>query len=240
MRRRTSLASPSFGSGGDTPYDTAVHNGGGVLRLVDSAEGYEQHIELGRFLTAADAADLSVLSRAQGAILDIGCGPGRMVRAALLDGDVCLGIDVSPAAVDHATAQGLPVLRRSVWDPIPREGEWGSALLLDGNIGIGDDPTALLARCAELVGDDGSVFVEAHPDPWREVHLEATLVDGDGGTSDAFPWCEVGAAALAPSVAAAGLQILETWQHDERSFLHLRRAAADAPIPAEFSRDVPA
>jgi hypothetical protein len=57
-----------------------------------------------------------------------------------------LGVDVSPAAVARAKGAGGAVLRRSVFDRLPAEGRWGTALLADGNIGIGGDPHALLRR----------------------------------------------------------------------------------------------
>ena len=58
---------------------------------------------------------------------------------------------------------GGPALRRSVFDPLPGEGRWGTALLLDGNIGIGGDPRALLA-----------------PD-WRELRRPGRPVDRRDG-----------------------------------------------------------
>ena len=99
-------------------------------------------------------------------MLDIGCGPGRFVHAAIMAGHLTLGIDISATAVRIAQEHGLPVLRRSVFQDLPGEGTWGTALLIDGNIGIGGDPAALLRRCAELVrDDDGRVLVETHPEP---------------------------------------------------------------------------
>jgi SAM-dependent methyltransferase len=101
------------------------------------------------------------LAAAAGPVLDIGCGRGRFVRAAIMGGHLTLGIDISESAVRIAQGHGLPVLCRSVFQELPGEGTWGTALLLDGNIGIGGDPVALLRRCAELVRDDGRILVEA-------------------------------------------------------------------------------
>lgn len=222
------VTSPHFDAGGGSPYATALRSGGGMLRMIghDGAPGAP--VELARFLAAADDADRSVLDRSVGAILDVGCGPGRMVRAAIVAGHLSLGVDVSEAAVAHAHEQGLPVLHCSVFDTIPREGEWGTALLLDGNIGIGGNPSALLARCAELVQPGGIVLVEAHDDPRRDRRFHATLIDHDGRSSLPFPWYEIGVDGLGRCAAGTGLHVVESWSHAERTFVLLRRAAEAA------------
>lgn len=216
-------SSTHFDAGGGSPYATALRSGGGMLRMIDHDGAPGAPVELARFLAAADDADRSVLDRSVGAILDVGCGPGRMVRAAIVAGHLSLGVDVSDAAVAHAHAQGLPVLHRSVFDTIPREGEWGTALLLDGNSGIGGDPSALLARCAQLVQRGGFVIVEAHPDPRRDRGFRATLIDHQGRSSLPFPWYEIGLNGLRRCAAAAELSVVETWSHAERTFVRLRR-----------------
>ena len=59
-----------------------------------------------------------------------------------------------------ARDKGAPVLERSVFDRIPGVGRWATALLLDGNLGIGADPIALLARVFTLLRPGGEVLVE--------------------------------------------------------------------------------
>ena len=49
---------------------------------------------------------------------------------------------------------------RDVFGPLPGEGRWDTALLADGNIGIGGDPVALLARVRELLAPEGRVVVD--------------------------------------------------------------------------------
>lgn len=66
-------------------------------------------------------------------------------------GVMALGIDIMPSAVRLARRRGALVLERSVFEHVPGKGLWGSALLLDGNVGIGGDASALLARLSTLL-----------------------------------------------------------------------------------------
>ena len=93
-------------------------------------------------------------------MLDIGCGPGRHLAALAAAGHDGLGLDLSPVAVRLARARGAEAILRSVFADVPRAGTWATALLLDGNIGIGGAPQALLARACALVAPGGSVLVE--------------------------------------------------------------------------------
>ena len=72
----------------------------------------------------ADSTDLRVIATMSGPWLDIGCGPGRMVRAAMDRGIDAMGIDVSATAVAMANRAGLNVIHGSVFDPLPSEGLW--------------------------------------------------------------------------------------------------------------------
>jgi SAM-dependent methyltransferase len=156
------------------------------------------------WLACAGVADRALLAHCQGPTVDIGCGPGRMTEALALAGHAVLGIDVVPEAVRQTRTRGVPALRRSVFDRVPGEGRWGTALLADGNIGIGGDPVALLERARELVAPDGRVVVDVAP--WgtgvvtRHVRLETRH-----GRSGWFPWTSVGADAIQAVAHAAGL-----------------------------------
>ena len=119
-----------------------------------------------------------------GPALDIGCGPGRHVVALAERGVPALGIDITAAALAHARWPGAPVLERCVFDRVPGTGRWRTALLLDGNIGIGGDPTVLLRRVAELLAPDGRALVEIDaPGTGTSGHAVRFEIDGVGG-----PW----------------------------------------------------
>ncbi|MEO6117356.1 MAG: SAM-dependent methyltransferase, partial [Pseudolysinimonas sp.] len=122
--------------------------------------------------------------------------------------------------------QGLPVLRRSVFHDLPAEGTWGTALLIDGNIGIGGDPESLLARCAQLVRSDGGrVLVETHPDPSRDRAFDGIVVDDLRRESMPFPWAEVGAIPLRDHAHRAGWRLVREWMTHERAFAEYARGA---------------
>ena len=56
--------------------------------------------------------------------------------------------------------RGGAALRRDVFDTLPGEGRWETALLADGNVGIGGDPVALLRRLREVLDPRGRVVAE--------------------------------------------------------------------------------
>lgn len=206
---------------GADPYADALRAGCGTLFL-RGPDGWLLPLDVGRWCAEADVADRSVLRRCRTPVLDIGCGPGRMVAALARRGRRVLGIDPSPAAVARTRGLGGTALRRSVFDPLPGEGRWGSALLMDGNIGIGGDPAALLTRVRSLVAADGLLLVEAAPWDVEEV-LEVRLDDGAGGLSPAFPWARLGRAALRRQARCAGWSVTAEWAVHERPFLALAR-----------------
>src|SRR4051812_13782284 len=125
--------------------------------------GTARPLPVDAWLGAAGAVDERVLDCARGPVLDVGCGPGRHVHALARRGVLAVGIDISPVAAALARRRGATVLETSIFDRIPGAGSWRTALLLDGNIGIGGHPDALLARLASLVARGGTVLVELDP-----------------------------------------------------------------------------
>ncbi|SOD58539.1 Methyltransferase domain-containing protein [Streptomyces zhaozhouensis] len=203
------------------PYTLALRAGRGPLFLRRS-DGHRLRLEVERWCARPDAADRTVLDRCVGTVLDVGCGPGRMVAALAGRAARALGIDTAWAAVRHTRDHGGVALHASVFDALPDEGGWDSLLLMDGNVGIGGDPPTLLRRLGQLATPGGLLLVEAADTEVDERFL-AWLDDGRGGTSPAFPWARVGARALCSHAEAAGWDPVAHWTAGSRAFLALRR-----------------
>jgi len=202
------------------PYTDALRTGRGPLFL-RRTDGWLLPLEVERWCAEADAADREVLRRCEGAVLDVGCGPGRLVAALAAQGRPALGIDVSEAAVAHTVRLGGQALRRSVFEPVPGEGRWDTALLIDGNVGIGGDPHALLRRMSQLLARGGLLVAETAPVDVDE-RVRVRVADGRGASGTSFPWARLGTPALLRHAGRAGWRPEGQWTADGRSFLALR------------------
>jgi SAM-dependent methyltransferase len=212
---------PRLGAWGGDPYARALAAGRGPLYL-RRPDGWLLPLEVERWCAPPDTADTTLLRRCRGPVLDIGCGPGRLVAAVAAGGTPVLGVDVSPAAVERTKGAGGAVLCRSVFDRLPAEGRWGTALLADGNIGIGGDPHALLRRVRDLLAPGGRLLAEAAAYEVDE-RLTVRVEDGYGRQGRAFPWARLGPAALRGAARATGWTVAEEWASDGRRFAVLLR-----------------
>jgi rSAM/selenodomain-associated transferase 1 len=192
-----------------------------VVRLHD--EDLDSTIELrsDRWHEPPAEEEEEILNRLTPPVLDVGCGPGRHVKALAERGVMAMGIDVSPTAVGTARSRGIPVLRRSVFEQLPGAGRWGSALVVDGSIGIGGEPVLLLRRLSALVRPGGSVVVELQPPRTPSRRLLVRVDHGGGHVGGRFPWAEVSTDAVGAAAEAAGLRVREVWASRSRWFAHL-------------------
>ena len=170
-----------------------------------------------RWLGLATPADEALLDRVVPPALDIGCGPGRLVLALARRGIVGLGVDVSPTAIEIGLDRGAPVLRRSVFEHLPGTGRWGTAILLDGSVGIGGDPERLLRRIRQLVRADGRALIEAEPPGSPTGRTWLRLEDGPEA-SPPFPWGRVAADRLDRLAERTGFLVTDVWNSDGRWF----------------------
>jgi SAM-dependent methyltransferase len=164
--------------------------------------------------------DDRLVDRCADGTLDLGCGAGRLTEAVAATGRRVLGVDVSPQAVRYAHRRGAPAIRRDLFRPLPDEGGWGCALLADGNIGIGGDPTRLLRRCRSLISHAGTVLVEVDPPGSRTWSGPVVLAD-TARTSTPFAWAFVNADDIGPIAERAALRLAETWTEAGRWFVRL-------------------
>ncbi|WP_369045819.1 class I SAM-dependent methyltransferase [Sinomonas sp. P10A9] len=221
-----------FGRGGGDPYARALRRRRGILDLIDvdadpRAEPLARY-DAGAWFRATPG-ERALLGALTGPVLDIGCGPGRFVAAARRAGIDAVGIDVEERAVRLARRGGEAVLG-SVFHPCAeitatgRAGAgWGGVLLMDGNIGIGGDPAALLARVREITAPGASAWVEAATGRWTDRSFAARLRDARGHLSDEFPWAVLGPAALAAMAADTGWEPVTERSVNGRPVCLLRR-----------------
>jgi len=187
--------------------------------------GTEAPLQVERWAGRASEDDHALfVDHCSGPTIDLGCGPGRLVRALLDRGVNTLGVDSSVEAVRLARKDGLPVLRRDIFARVPREGEWSHALLADGNIGIGGRPARLLRRAGTILRSGGRLHVElnepghgvAHG--WRQLRV-------DGRLGPRFPWAAVSIDAIGALGGSAGFDHTDSLVHGGRHVAVLTKGA---------------
>ena len=123
--------------------------------------------------------------------------------------------------------RGVTGPARDVFDPLPGEGRWETALLADGNIGIGGDPVALLRRLRAA----DRARTAAWSSTWRRRAPALTTgrvrLETEGGTSGPLP---LGAGSGVDAIDAArrrgrARRGRDRTEHDGRWFAILERAA---------------
>ena len=187
-------------------------------RLLRFADGRLAPLPVDRWAGPVDADDETLLRRAGGPVLDVGCGPGRLTAALHARGTEVLGLELLRDVPVLARRAGAPLHSGDVFDAVPRGGQWRTVLLADGNVGIGGDAVRLLGRVRALLAPAGRVLCELHADGESSGPVR---LEGLGVASTWFPWAFVGHAALPATAAAAGLRVEETWRSTGRSFAAL-------------------
>ncbi len=201
---------------------------------VIGSDGTRRELPLRRWLGAPPPEEEEILERAVGPVLDVGCGAGRHLAWLRSRRIACLGADIAPGAVALARRHGAPVLDCSIFERLPLAGRWATALLLDGNIGIGGDPLALLRRVRSLLRPSGSVFVELEPPGWLSRELQIKI-EGPAASSEWLPWAWVGFDDIAATSSASQLRLDSAWTSGGRWFAHLLGEPVAEPSPLEVA-----
>lgn len=202
-------------------YESALDSGAALTAR--HADGVTQLLAVGRWLADADPVDERLVDRAPGPVLDVGCGPGRHISALVRRGTAALGLDASPLAVQLASARGASAVHGDVFTHGLELGVWETVLLLDGNLGIGGDPWALLRRVSDFLTPTGRVLVEVDP-PGNGVQAQPVRLERGSDVSVWFPWARVGADAIEELAQDIGLRCVERWSDGGRWFADLRWA----------------
>lgn len=202
-------------------YESALEAGGALTAR--HADGLIQTLAVHQWLADADSVDERLIERARGPVLDVGCGPGRHVSALVRRGVPALGLDASPLAVRLASERGATAVQGDVFSLGLETGVWETVLLLDGNVGIGGDPVALLRRAAEFLTPMGSILVETDAPGGGVQSLPVRLERGDA-VSRWFPWARVAHDRAAEVAEGAGLRLIDGWLDEGRWFVELQWA----------------
>jgi SAM-dependent methyltransferase len=205
-----------------TPWPEAIFQDSRTarLRLLETAEMI--NLPVHRWHGPMPPEEVALLESIASPVLDVGCGPGRHAAALARAGIEALGIDTSIAAVTAARRRGAKALKVSVFGPVPHPGRWATVLLLDGNIGIGGDPVALLRRIRQLAAPGGRVLVEVDP-PHSQSRRFHARVQHAGGLGPGFPWACVAATGIGRISESAGLGVVEITKGGERWFAELEK-----------------
>ncbi len=223
-RRLTAQADATSGDGRRRSmgqlFDLAYAGASVAARTTDGVDPLG--IDVARWSAPVDDVDAMLVARCRPPVLDLGCGPGRLVVALLDAGVPALGVDVSAAAVATGRSNGAHALRRDLADRLPLEGRWGSVVLLDSNVGMTGDVAGLLARCAELVAPGGLIICEVDPDP--DVSDTRTVELSCDGQQATVEWSRAGSRAVVAAARRLDLVVAEEWYAGGRAFLSLSHA----------------
>jgi SAM-dependent methyltransferase len=181
-------------------------------------DGRRTPLPLSRWLGPPCPVDAAIADAAAGPVLDVGCGPGRLLDALARRGTFAVGVDLSPVAVRLARSRGRRAMLGSVFDQLP--GGWGTALLLDGNVGIGGDAAALLRRVGGLLAAGGAAIVEVDR-PGAGTRAGRVRLEAGERASRWFAWAHVDATGIASVAREAGLEVQRIARLEDRWFTWL-------------------
>ena len=111
-------------------------------------------------------AELESRRPQKGRLLDVGCADGLLVKTALARGWDAFGIDISNYAIDEARKTLGDRVRSGVVEDCPFPRDSFDAVFLSDTIEHVHDPTSILSHVADLLKDQGHLFIETPNVSW--------------------------------------------------------------------------
>jgi len=136
-----------------------------LVEVFDDGSIYGGALDLERELLSRSEATMVALERvvSPGRLLDVGCGPGFLLRVARDRGWEPTGIDPSPFSVERARTEGIEAHQGMLEDLALPEASFDAITLMQVIEHV-VDPRALLAECRRLLRPGGALVV-ATPNP---------------------------------------------------------------------------
>jgi SAM-dependent methyltransferase len=175
-----------------------------------AAHGHRLPHDLAPYFTppaGLEIAERALLALARGTVLDVGCGPARHARYLQQRGMRALGLDRSAGALAVARSLGLrhALHADALAGPLPSG--LGTALLLDGNLGLAGSlqgARQILGRLASACLPGGRLLVGGRAPAGATVRRLVLRVEYRGAVGPWFAWMQLSLAGMATLAASAG------------------------------------
>jgi hypothetical protein len=121
----------------------------------------------------------------------------------------------------------VAVAHQDLFHPIPEEGGWDTALVADGNVGIGGDPVRVLTRAREVAHPAGRVVVELSR-PGTGLRVDRVHLRVGELRSSTFSWARVDPDRIGDVAGLAGLRVRDMRHRTHRWWAVLEPAPPHA------------
>jgi SAM-dependent methyltransferase len=173
----------------------AALEGDNVVEIVERDSGFINAISMGPRLYLAPfrrwpSHQRRAIRYAQGRVLDVGAGAGRVSLHLQARGQDVVAIDNSPGAIEVCHRRGVRDARLLAFDAVDESlGMFDTIVLLGNNFGLFGTPTKakrLLRRLHRITSDDARIIVESRDvergsgadAPWHKRYREHNVARG--------------------------------------------------------------